>query len=233
MGDFYKDKYRGILKVFVGGDEVQGTAFVICKSQNVYILLTCNHTFNEWKLGKSVEVMSSEFKYFKAEVWYRDSEMDFCLLIVRDDMGPNVMKLKTYCGKVNFGEDIFSISCPSYSMSADETPQPLDFDKRLLGTLWFTMTRACVSHPFLVGVHKKNLKGTYMQLQGGAWGNGASGSPIFNMKGYVIGMFISSTSDNSESFFVNHWALRLSSVRDHLERSKGEGASMVKLNNLF
>ncbi|KAK1387345.1 hypothetical protein POM88_015523 [Heracleum sosnowskyi] len=222
MGELYNTTYRGVVRVTVVDFEQhtksQGNAFVICKKKRVSILLTCAHIFGNSESSKSIYVVSSDFKCFKAKVWHISKGMDICVLIVKDDLGSNIVELNTCCDEVSFMEDIFSISCPRYKMNVEKSLfSPSDFEKDLADTLWFTVTKGYVSHPFVVGIHPRNLDGIFLQMHGCNLGESSSGAPILSMKGKAIGMYVGSSSD-SDALDVKHWALRLNSVRDYLEK---------------
>ncbi|KAK1387334.1 hypothetical protein POM88_015512 [Heracleum sosnowskyi] len=53
-----------------------------------------------------------------------------------------------------------------------------------------------VSHPFLVGIHPRNLDGIFLQMHGCNLGESSSGAPILSMKGKAIGMYVGSSSDS-------------------------------------
>lgn len=222
MGELYKGTYRGVVRVTVVDENMritsQGNAFVICKEKGVSILLTCAHIFGDSESSKRVYVVASDFECYIAKVWHISKDMDICFLLVQEEMGSNVVELNTWCDEVNFMEDIFSISCPLYEKNVNKFfSSPSDFDEDLTRTLWFTLTKGYVSHPFLVGNHPRNLDGIFFQMHGCNWGESSWGAPILSMKGKAIGMYVGSSSD-SDALNVKHWALRLNSVRDYLEK---------------
>ncbi|KAL6494884.1 hypothetical protein OROGR_031684 [Orobanche gracilis] len=237
MGNLYKATYRGVVRVtvvdFDQHTESQGNAFVICKKKRVCVLLTCAHIFSGLEASKSIYVVSSDFKCFKAEVWHISENIGVCLLIVKDDLGSNVVELETLCDDVHFNEDIFSISCPVYKMNVKKSLfSPSNYEKDFVHTLWFTLTRGYVSHPFLEGIHPRNLDGIFLQIRGGNWGEGSSGAPVLSMEGKAIGIYVGSNSE-SDALNIKYWALPLNSVRDYLEKifnvpEERKGSSSLK-----
>lgn len=99
MWELYKATYRGVVRVTVVDldqqTKSQGNAFVICKNNQVSILLTRAYIFGDSESSKSVHVVASDFKHFIAKVWRISKGMDICLLLVKDDLGSYVVELNT------------------------------------------------------------------------------------------------------------------------------------------
>lgn len=141
-----------------------------------------------------------------------------CLLRVKISLTDHMSELQFRRAELNFGETVFCIPNPHYEM---KIAKHASFDPRL-HFLGFLFSRGHIGHPFPFRVGGTFKLGNFFLFHINGLTNGSSGALVMDRHGRVIGMYVSSSSDQNGSV-MNNFALRQDSLEEGVKMWIGSG----------